>query len=92
MDYAIEHTVLDQTVRLAVTISGPGTIRETARQAIEQIMGRECERFAQIAGVDVRDQQEEATRQRPPQERGHTVLMAGIKAPEARIVVREGEP
>ena len=92
MDYAYEHVVLDQTVRLAVTITGPGTIRDAARQAIERIMARECERFAQIAGVDVRDQAVEAARERPPEGRGHTVLMAGLKAPEGRIVVREGEP
>lgn len=96
MKFSAEHEVLGQTVKMTVEIIGAGAIRGEAQARIIAVMTRETERFAQIAGVDVRDQPlEAAERMRlkalpPEHERPAIVLGVGTKDPEKGVAVIRG--
>jgi hypothetical protein len=97
MKLMTENTVLGMTVRTSVEIVGDGDVRPEAQNRIQMVMARETERFAQIAGVDVRDQaveRKETMRLRalpPAAERPAIVLAAGTKDPVEGAEVLRGE-
>lgn len=92
MELLSVHEVLGQRVEMKVMIDGIGGPREEALSRIQMVMNRETQRMAEIAGVDVRDQdveRKEAERLRTvPKDRSHVIVGAGSKHPDSVAVIR----
>lgn len=99
MKLSTEKTVLGQTVRMTVEVIGEGQVRDEALGRMQGVMMRETQRFAEIAGVDIRDQpieQAEFARLKklgPAENRPHIILAQGTKGTvEGKdFVVERGE-
>ena len=79
---------------VTIDVAGTDDLSEDAKDRLRTHLWKECERIAQIAAVDVRDQivmrEEQERIRQAPKDRPSIIVAAGTKDPEIGVQVLRG--
>lgn len=79
---------------VTIDVGGTDDLSDDAKERLRTHLWKECERIAQIAAVDVRDQiimrEEQERIRQAPKDRPAVVVAAGVKDPEIGVQVLRG--